>query len=577
MLPSSIVLSIIALIGAIFNVNALLVTTPLIFIWLLAPYVAYKISQPDVINVYEPSTEDIRLIRNIAVRTWKFYEDIFNEENNYLPVDNIQEVPTFKIAHRTSPTNIGFLILSMCSAVDLGYITVKKFSEMLDKTLSTIEKMDKWNGHLYNWYDTRSLAVLHPKYISTVDNGNFIAYLMVTKVSIDNYLNKSPLEYPFEDGLEDLSSISEESSNIPDKENLFELIDNLKETSLNKIVLEKLEELKEYAKLYPQIVFSNKLEFLVTNNIYDNLNKSINNIRDSKLVDLPKLYSSISSEISSLKGKVNNIEYEILKLLDEELHICKKQCESLINNLIKNKERLDNIITSTKFLPLYDKKRGLFSIGFDAENNRLTNSYYDLLASEARIASYLAVINREVPIDHWFKLGRALTEIDGYLSLVSWTGTMFEYFMPAIIMKNYSHTLIDETYKTVIRAQINYGTDRMVPWGTSESGYYGFDILLNYQYKAFGVPALGLKRGLSKDMVISPYSTILVLPFSPRKAIENIKQLIKYNLIGKYGFFEAIDFTPDRSSKGFNLWCCTKLYGPSPRYDFNFNKQLSQC
>ncbi|MCX7950470.1 MAG: glycosyl transferase [Clostridiales bacterium] len=549
MLPSSIILSIITLIGTVFNVKTLVITAPLIFIWLIAPYIAYKISQPDAINVYEPSTEDIRLIRNIAVRTWKFYEDIFNEENNYLPVDNIQEVPTFKVAHRTSPTNIGFLILSMCSAVDFGYITVKKFSEMLDKTLSTIEKMDKWNGHLYNWYDTRSLAVLHPKYISTVDNGNFIAYLMVTKVSIDNYLNKSPLEYPFEDGLEDLSSISEESSSIPDKENLFELIDNLKETSLNKTVLEKLEELKDYAKLYPQIVFSNKLEFLVTNSIYDNLNKSINNIRDSKLVDLPKLYSSISSEISSLKGKVNNIEYEILKLLDEELHICKKQCESLINNLIKNKERLDNIITSTKFLPLYDKKRGLFSIGFDAENNRLTNSYYDLLASEARIASYLAVINREVPIDHWFKLGRALTEIDGYLSLVSWTGTMFEYFMPAIIMKNYSHTLIDETYKTVIRAQINYGTDRMVPWGTSESGYYGFDILLNYQYKAFGVPALGLKRGLSKDMVISPYSTILVLPFSPRKAIENIKQLIKYNLIGKYGFFEAIDFTPDRTQK----------------------------
>ncbi|WDC83708.1 glucoamylase family protein [Caloramator sp. mosi_1] len=300
------------------------------------------------------------------------------------------------------------------------------------------------------------------------------------------------------------------------------------------------------------MINTNKLEFLNHKNEYEKLLNLIEDIKRAKLIDLPKLYKNISYEITTLKDKISNIEYEILKLLDDEIKVCIEDIDTLTNSLFNLKNRLNEFVNNTKFTPLYDKKRGLFSIGFDIDNNRLTNSYYDLLASEARIASYLAVINREVPVSHWFKLGRSLTEIEGYLSLVSWTGTMFEYFMPAIIMKNYTNSLIDETYKTVIRAQINYGRDRKVPWGTSESGFYGFDILLNFQYKAFGVPALGLKRGLSKDMVISPYSTILVLPFKPRVAIENIKELMKYNLLGKYGLYEAIDFTPDRTDKASN-------------------------
>ncbi|CDF58408.1 Cyclic beta-1,2-glucan synthase [Thermobrachium celere DSM 8682] len=552
MVPSASVLSILALLSILLNKYNYIYALPLVIIWISSPLWAYKLSQPEIKTLYQPSDEDIKLIRNIAIKTWKFYEDIFNEENNYLPVDNIQEVPTLKIAHRTSPTNIGFLILSMCCAVDLGYITLKKFADMLNKTLSTIEKLDKWNGHLYNWYDTRTLQVLHPKYISTVDSGNLVAYLMVTSSTIEDYLNKKPIEYNFKDGIRDILSYYEIDNEVPDKDDLFELINELNPKLNSDKTKSILNDLNEYIKIYPNLINTSKLEFLNQKNEYQKLRTLIDEIKETKLKELPSLYREISNEINSLKNKISNIEYEILKLLDDELNLCNHEASNLINKLYNLKIRLDSFVKNTKFAPLYDKKRGLFSIGFDVDNNKLTNSYYDLLASEARIASYLAVINREVPVNHWFKLGRSLSEVDGYLSLVSWTGTMFEYFMPAIIMKNYAHSLIDETYKTVIRAQINYGRDRKVPWGTSESGFYGFDILLNFQYKAFGVPALGLKRGLSKDMVISPYSTLLVLPFKPRVAIENIKELIKYNLIGKYGFYEAIDFTPDRTHKDLN-------------------------
>ncbi|QCX34529.1 glycosyl transferase family 36 [Caloramator sp. E03] len=407
-MSSQIIISLIFLsIVSIFKPSDIILSALLSFIWLIAPYVAYYISKPIISKKYELSNEDKEILIRIAKKTFDFYENFTTESDNYLPPDNYQETPVKRIAHRTSPTNIGFYLISMLCSYDLGFITLNELIQRIDRTITTIERLEKWNGHLYNWYDTRTLEVLRPKYISTVDSGNFIGYLIVLK-------------------------------------QFFESITN-------------------------------------------------------------------SNEIAS--------------------------------SLIK---RIDYIIDNTKFLPLYDEKRNLFSIGYNVEEDHLTNSYYDLLASEARLISYIAVSRREVPVSHWFKLGRSLTLIDRYESLVSWTGTMFEYLMPALVMKYYDNTLLSETYKTSIKAQIKYGNRRGVPWGTSESGFYTFDLALNYQYKAFGVPDLGLKRGLSSDMVISPYSTILALPFSPKEAILNLKKLIEKGIEGKYGLYEAIDYTPDR-------------------------------
>ena len=222
------------------------------------------------------------------------------------------------------------------------------------------------------------------------------------------------------------------------------------------------------------------------------------------------------------------------------------------NNIYDYIMDVKNIIKDTDFSQLYSEERQLFSIGYNAQEEKLTDSYYDLLASEARIISYLAIVQGKVPKKHWFKLSRPLTKVNGYQSLVSWTGTMFEYLMPPLIMNHYENTLLSETYKTAVAAQIKYGRERKVPWGTSESGYYAFDLSLNYQYKAFGVPELGLKRGLKTDMVVSPYSSLLALPIAPIEAMNNIYDLIGSDLEGKYGLYEAVDYTVKRLPRGRN-------------------------
>jgi len=376
-------------------------------IWLIAPLVAYYISKPVIVNKHNVKDEDRKMLIELAQKTWQYFVDFTTVSDNYLAPDNYQENPANGIAHRTSPTNIGMQLTAVICARDLGFITTDEMVNMLEKVISTLEKLPMWNGHFYNWYNTKTLETLHPRYISTVDSGNLIGYMITLK------------------------------------QGLFEF-----------------------------------------------------------------------------KSENDRIE-----------------------NIIK---RLNKIIDEMNFKPLYDEKRGLFSIGYNVEEEHLTKSYYDLLASEARQASFIAIAKGDVPKKHWFILGRTLVSRDGYRGLVSWTGTMFEYLMPLLLMKNVANTLFDETYHFLIRSQRKYGKLRNVPWGTSESGFNAFDIDLNYQYKAFGVPDLGLKRGLISDMVVAPYASVMALMVDYNNALTNLKQMQRLNIYGKYGFYEAIDYTPER-------------------------------
>ena len=263
--------------------------------------------------------------------------------------------------------------------------------------------------------------------------------------------------------------------------------------------------------------------------------------------DLFRTYREISHQLASLSEEN---EGSVLSALAAEIERVEENVKEFIHTLDRIVDQINNLVEQIDFTPLYDRQRDLFAIGYSKEDEKLTNSYYDLLASEARLASYLAIARREVPQKHWFKLGRSLSLIDGQRALVSWSGTMFEYLMPPLIMKSYDHTLLDQTYAAVVTAQKNYGKKRRVPWGTSESGYYAFDLLLNYQYKAFGIPDLGLKRGLIEDMVVSPYSSLLALPFDPAGAMANIRRLLAEGLEGRYGLYEAVDYTPERLPGG---------------------------
>ena len=331
------------------------------------------------------------------------------------PPDNVQYHPKEMIAHRTSPTNIGLYLTCVLSARDFGFIDTSEMLSRIETTFNTIKRMEKWNGHLLNWYDTCSASPLFPRYVSTVDSGNFIAYLIV----------------------------------------------------INQGLLEWGEQEPEHTE------------------------------RISKLI----------SEI-------------------------------------------DELITQTNFKALYNADERLFSLGYHVDTNRKDTTLYDLMASEARQASFAAIALGQIPASHWFSLGRTMTISGKYKTLLSWSGTMFEYLMPSLIMRTYRNSIWDSTYRGVVHKQRQYADKYQIPFGISESGYYAFDYQLNYQYRAFGVPGLGLDRGLEQNLVIAPYAAIMALPFSGEAGLEALKDLEKYEAIGKFGYFEAIDFTTGRMPKG---------------------------
>lgn len=574
MLPSLSIIYLVFLISLIINPGNLYFPLMLILLWSFSPYLAYKISKPAKDEPVPINEAEQKLIRSLARKTWSFYEEFSGAYDNFLPPDNFQLSPIKRTAHRTSPTNIGLLMASTLSAFDLGYISIPGLINRLSDIVATIEKLEKWNGHLYNWYDTRTLKILTPKYISTVDSGNFIGYLIAINEGLLT-INDTPL-WTAQTllGLEDTiyvygrnSKISElrldnslQSDSLVDKiyKNLalcneFTTSENNSHTKIANFINTLTTEIQTYFPIFS--LTDNEYSDFTKSDFFEDVDKILTGAK--KHPSTNNLLSSYDKLLQLLKEKNKSVKKEtplsasLAKLIAgyEAAELSIKQICGEIDLL---KEALIRFIHSTSFTPLYEPKVGLFSIGYNIDENKLTNSFYDLLASESRITSYIAVARREVPVSHWFRLGRSLALIDGYKSLVSWTGTMFEYFMPPLIMKVFKNTLLDETYHTVLKAQIKYGKYRNVPWGTSESGFYTFDLMLNYQYKAFGVPELGLKRGLINDMVVSPYSTILGLPFLPRECLENIELLLKNDLEGEYGFYEAVDYTPERLSDNNN-------------------------
>lgn len=473
-------------------------------LWAGAPYAAYLVSL-DYVKKTEQLNEQERVeLRRLARKTWAYFEDMVTARDNYLPPDNYQVDPPNGKAHRTSPTNIGLLMVSTLAARDFGYLGTREMIERLDATLSTIEKLEKWEGHLYNWYDTISLRVLRPRFISTVDSGNLVGFMMVLEQGLREYSHRSVIDPVFAQGLIDTVRIFNE-----------QLTED--EPAIDTGVLE------EYlAAGEPQ--------------------------PGSWLEALNRFEADLSGDALTDRVKASPWGQKILTMVasfKKEAAVSIEDVRAGAENLI---ERIGALIENTKFNPLFDIKRQLFSIGYNVEEGVLTKSYYDLLASEARLASYIAVARGEIDKRHWFRLGRKLTEVDNHKGLVSWSGTMFEYFMPLLVMRNFENSLLDATYSFAVKAQKKYGQKRKIPWGISESAYYAFDINLNYQYKAFGVPETGFKRGLASELVVAPYATVLALTTDPKGAAENLSRLKAEGMDGDYGYYESIDYTPARSA-----------------------------
>jgi cellobiose phosphorylase len=509
--------------------TALPVALPFLAAWLAAPAVAWWLSRPVAARRHSLAAADADLLRRAARRTWRYFERFASELDHGLPPDNVQEMPELRVAHRTSPTNIGMGLLSALAAHDLGYLRTDQLADRIDGALTTVESLERHEGHLLNWYDTVQLAPLAPRYVSTVDSGNLAGSLLALAAGLRRIAGRDEVDED-EDrlcaGIADTAAVLSESLTALARKSHG----STPQRQVCSIALHELSALRTA-------------------------------LRDdgparARLDDARLRSATLRATLERIaSGAAAGPEADQARewggaLLDALAPPPDRPAEagavgSRLNELAR---RCDEIADAMNWKFLYDRQRGIFSIGFrlaDSEGpGGLDASYYDLLASEARLASFIAIARGQVPQEHWFRLSRALVSVEGCTALVSWSGSMFEYLMPRLLMRSHPETLLDNTCRAAVRAQILYGRRQRVPWGISESGFHAVDPHGNYQYKAFGVPGLGLKRGLAEDLVIAPYATALAALVDPAAAAANFRHLAREGASGRFGFYEALDYTP---------------------------------
>ena len=439
-------------------------------------------------------------------------------QENWLPPDNFQEEPFTGVATRTSPTNIGLALLANLAGRDLGYLSVGRLLQRTEATLATMQKLERYRGHFYNWYETRTLQPLLPRYVSSVDSGNLAGHLLTLGAGLRELADAPVYDPQIFQGLRDTAGMVGELGG--DSNVLAELeVEFAKSPSTLPAAIALLEVAVKQARL------------LASENLRRECEEHLAELR------LAEPHVAAEGENPSLREIARREE-----ALPGGASRWARERLLLIEHLVQQSDEL----AAMDFRFLFDGAQELFAIGFNVTEGRRDNSYYDLLASEARLGSYVAIAQGQVPQDHWFSLGRLLVAPHGEATLVSWSGSMFEYLMPRLVMPEYDNTLLDHACHAAVQQQIEYGRRRGVPWGISESGYYRMDAHQNYQYRAFGVPGLGLKRGLGEDLVIAPYASVMALTVAPREACENLQRLAEEGRAGQYGFYEAIDYTTAR-------------------------------
>ena len=579
------VLSLILSMSLAFNsIQTFLTYLPILFLWFVSPIVGWWISKPVIMSTQKLSSDQNLFIRATARRTWRFFSTFVNANDNWLPPDNYQEYPTPTIASRTSPTNIGMSLLANLTAYDFGYITTKELLILTENTVATMEKLERYRGHFYNWYDTRSLQILHPEYVSSVDSGNLAGSIIAFNAGMSELKNQPVFSLNAFQGLQDTllalnehipttiskSFISQITSlnhqlqtityahirlakhpeNVVKKSNLDQSIHSIKHL-ISKIKAASAALVITFSKenqIYPELHYWVKEFNQQSQAVFDDLEFIMD--KSDLFNSMPTLLELASEQEASLSlisthGQPRELG-EILEPSTPMMNNHAKERLKIIDDLIIRCQALSTM----DFEFLYDTSRDLLAIGYDVGERRRDSACYDLLASEARLASFVLIAQAQLPQKHWFSLGRLLTVHNGHVNLISWSGSMFEYLMPRLLMPSFENTLLDQTCKAVVLRQIEYGNQRGVPWGISESCYNATDINQVYQYRAFGVPGLGFKRGLGDDLVIAPYASALALTVSSQQACSNLQKLAAIGFLGTYGFYEAIDFTASRVPRG---------------------------
>jgi cyclic beta-1,2-glucan synthetase len=610
---------------------ALPAALPLLALWLVGPLWAWHLSQPTDLRAVKLSPPQRTELRLIARKTWHYYETFATERDHWLAPDNYQEHPTGVIATRTSPTNIGMGLIANLAAWDFRFTTTTQVVHNVTRTLSTMDQMDQYRGHFYNWYDTRSLRTIEPRYVSSVDSGNLAGLLLTLKSGLEMIGQEPLIRADMFDGLADTlrvalrlasepaqrtttssNAASNQPGTVATRREVVLRIERLmaecqaRATSLSQ-VHRSLEHLSAAAadvvgmvsvNSDPRVTswirafetqcreFDSELTRLVpwigmplpehdstadapadSRERIDRLRGLIDGIdKGCTLNELPQRVAEIQKIMDVLVEEQNSRiiaeRGHAIAMGDAGANVSGTTCfdwnrySRLFESAAIEASSLGQSLQSLglrcakhavmDFTFLYDPGRDLLSIGYNVSEQRRDASFYDLLASESRLASYVAISQGQLPKDHWFALGRMLTTQGGEPTLLSWSGSMFEYLMPSLIMPTYEGTLLDLAERGAVKRQIEYGVQQHVPWGVSESCYNVTDANLTYQYRAFGVPGLGLQRGLGQDLVIAPYACVMGAMIAPVEAYKNLERLERDGYFGDYGFYDAVDFTSSR-------------------------------
>ncbi len=624
----------------------LVLASPILLGWLLSPQIAAWISKPVEEDRKELSHSERRRLRRMVRRTWLYFESFVGPEDHWLPPDHFQEEPRGVVARRTSPTNIGLMLVSTLVAYDMGYIGVMELVLRTSDALDSMDELEKYRGHLLNWYDTRDLSTLRPRYVSTVDSGNLAASLIALRRGLEDVRREPLLPWMrwrgFCDTVDVLSEVAERvgepdgvakeakalrdyarelceraSAARGEPERWIPLLAELEgavgaefsrrmqallEAGSGVLDAATMQDLRlwwegivahlrdlreEVDRIVPWMVVMRERPAMLVGEAGGDVSEDIVQRVSTHeawlglqevLAAIPQvgqtaevcrrarkqladLRAFLEGEIEAAdelhqEGAVERLEEarEWCDRLDEALDKGRMAAASMMIGLDGLIGRAEEYVRSMDFRFLYDRQRDVFHIGYRVDAEELDGNHYDLLASEARIASFVAISKKDVPQRHWLHLGRPLSggaaDRRGLRTLLSWGGSMFEYLMPDLVMRNYQETLLNQANLAAIRHQMAYGEEKGVPWGVSESGYYRFDAQMNYQYRGFGVPGLGRKRGLGEDLVIAPYASLLAVGLVPGAVLQNVERLIEEGMLGHYGFYEAVDYTESRLPMG---------------------------
>ncbi|MGQ0712552.1 MAG: GH36-type glycosyl hydrolase domain-containing protein [Gemmatimonadaceae bacterium] len=519
----------------------LLATMPFVLAWVGAPHLAHALSAPAVRREFRLSPEERAQSMRYALLHWRYFETFVTPATHGLAPDNFQEDPEPVIAVRTSPTNIGLQLLAIVSAYDLGFVTREEMIERLEHVFRALERMRRFRGHLYNWYELSDLRVLEPAYVSTVDSGNLAGCFLALRQACLQIPHEPLHDTRIQHALEAALVLAEEATRAPlsagrvgDPVAWRAVTDATKWARALRATLVKDAEPANRIELIRRVARESR-------GTADALRRAsaARDVLAQAVFWLEWATALAERHLGELTPLAKAEPTATLRSLAAESPRISEQ----IGRLGVIAGRAHDYAMEMDFRFLFDERRKLFSIGYDVARGGLDNSFYDLLASEARLASFLAIAKDDVPVEHWFRLGRPLTQRSGATALVSWSGSMFEYLMPLLVMRSYPFTLLDQTYHGAVRRHVAYTQEWSVPWGISESAYNLRDRVGTYQYRAFGVPDLALKRGLAKDLVVAPYASLLAMHVDPHGALRNASALEQLGALGGYGFRDAIDWT----------------------------------